>query len=169
MAVEVALGMYRHNQFDVVQLLEATKEDEKASLDCPFRQNLLHDYESLWWITIWLLFSLFEPEQLSTRAYTLNCKQVFSSSAEKRFLFWHDKRDFISASKHLDSPTERVYLIKILQWAKVMHGLYKDSYKANRFGAQDLTTAQRAYELISTTLASAKSAFFITTQNSYSA
>ncbi|KAF8598416.1 hypothetical protein BDV93DRAFT_561355 [Ceratobasidium sp. AG-I] len=67
MTVEVAARRYMHNPSSLLDTLRMVQEEKGTPPDLPFRQNLLHNLGSIWWITLWLLFSLFAPERPRTQ------------------------------------------------------------------------------------------------------
>ncbi|KAF8608074.1 hypothetical protein BDV93DRAFT_551940 [Ceratobasidium sp. AG-I] len=148
MAVEVSAGRYRHDQSRLPPS-QRTNQTRKTirTTGLAFRQNSLHDYESIWWIAIWLLFSLFEPGRLRTRAYVSNYEQVFKSSANDRWLFWGESDTFALLTGHLDSELEQDYLFTMELWAEALRRLYNQSYQAGQFEAQDPEIIQQAHQL----------------------
>lgn len=61
MSIEVAAQQFLFNPSnptdDYYQYISARKrEKEMAKADVPFSHNHLHDLESLWWVTVWVVF-----------------------------------------------------------------------------------------------------------------
>ncbi|KAG9220243.1 hypothetical protein CCMSSC00406_0006308 [Pleurotus cornucopiae] len=60
MAVEVSLGAYQFEPSDAAEDVFLAKTDVLPPLGpmpvSPFRHNVLHDLESIWWLTMWSIF-----------------------------------------------------------------------------------------------------------------
>ncbi|KAF8598808.1 hypothetical protein BDV93DRAFT_547205 [Ceratobasidium sp. AG-I] len=148
MAVEVSAGSYIYKPSSLPLSRRIDVDGKRTRMpDLAFRQNSLHDYESMWWIALWLLFSLFEPNRLRTKAYISNYEKVFNSSADTRWTFWDRTDKFELLSEHLDSAAETDYLYEMATWAATLKGLYQQSYLAGGFEKQDPVIIQQTYEL----------------------
>ncbi|KAG8712745.1 hypothetical protein FRC09_019505 [Ceratobasidium sp. 395] len=122
-AIEVALSKYLHRPLPFIDLSEPIVPRAPPP---PFRQNQLHDLESLWWICMWIAFRTVGSGERPTARYLANYDMVFRSH-EARGCFWAIDGEFACSTTHFSNPS----IIRAMgYWCQQLRQSYAKSYGA---------------------------------------
>ncbi|CAE6383769.1 unnamed protein product [Rhizoctonia solani] len=95
----------------------------------PFRQNPLHDLESVWWLCIWVLFRTVRADEHPTNRYLHNYLKAFGSQGD-RYVFWNNGPLFKRYTAHFSEP---VFSRAMRYWCNKLKEVYEESYMENEF------------------------------------
>ena len=93
----------------------------------PFRNNPLHDMESIWWLCMWTMFHLILPSK-DSKDHTDNYHRVFCSASSK-IAFSCDPGVYNKFTSHLSEHRMGVALMQA--WSGSLNTHYSTSYKAH--------------------------------------
>ncbi|KAF8592891.1 hypothetical protein BDV93DRAFT_530078 [Ceratobasidium sp. AG-I] len=136
-----------------VQQLEYThipppKPEFSDELDPPgFRQNALHDLESVWWLSLWVLFYLVRPDEPKLPDYHWNFSRVFG-----RAQLWHSDGRYHKCSSHFPDGSKFRHIMNM--WAYQTKGYYAESYASGNYVVIDIDLINKAYRTQKETLQS---------------
>ncbi|KAG8793263.1 hypothetical protein FRC12_003333 [Ceratobasidium sp. 428] len=126
MAIEVTMSEYLHSPLQTIDLNEPIVPRASSP---PFRQNQLHDLESIWWICMWTAFQIVGPGERPTSRHFANYNRVFRSH-EARGCFWALGDIFASSTTHFSNPS----IIRAMgYWRQQLRECYAKSYGAGGF------------------------------------
>ncbi|KEP52783.1 kinase domain protein [Rhizoctonia solani 123E] len=122
-ATEVAFMEYfRYLELDLEQL-SSPDTVEPNSLP-PFSHNPLHDIESIWWLSIWMMFYLI-PVGHDIDLQVENYHKVFCTTMA-RHSFVRSRAAYKLWTTHLSTTPAFVSIMK--DWSTVLNDLYEKSY-----------------------------------------
>lgn len=96
----------------------------------PFRQNALHDLESIWWLMMFMIFYLVHPLERRTPEQHSNYQILFKMT-EKRHSFWTSPDVFGQLTSHLIQVKDMVDIM--LKWKNELRKAYETTYALGDF------------------------------------
>ncbi|QRW08729.1 kinase domain protein [Ceratobasidium sp. AG-Ba] len=139
MAIEVARSEYINLPPLIFNAATATPEPRPDPP--PFRQNQLHDLESVWWVCAWTTLRLVLPDTNQIELLQKKYEAVFETPGS-RSSTWRGEFDD-PATKHLSDSLRGAMVL----WCRYLREAYKESYGAGKFvdiQSQSLEAARKA-------------------------
>ncbi|QRV81540.1 kinase domain protein [Ceratobasidium sp. AG-Ba] len=127
---DVKTGTYEFIAIEVTQSSYVHVPDEGCKFATPpFRQNPLHDLESVWWICVWLGFRLVRPDEQPTSRYLTRYWNVFESHGHRN-AFWSYITKFMELTQHF---SEKEIPVALNDWRVELKKIYAQSYSIGCF------------------------------------
>ncbi|KAG8692388.1 hypothetical protein FRC09_011222 [Ceratobasidium sp. 395] len=125
-AIEVALSKYVHR---LPQTIDLSKPIVPRAPPPPFRQNQLHDLESIWWIYMWTAFQIVGSAERLTARYLAKYDEIFRSHLA-RACFWALGGEFACSTTDFSNPS----VVRAMgYWRQQLLQSYAESYGAGGF------------------------------------
>ncbi|QRV84894.1 kinase domain protein [Ceratobasidium sp. AG-Ba] len=96
----------------------------------PFRENQLHDLESVWWVCMWMVLRTVGPLDTPTKQFLDNYRHIFDNH-QARHSFLTNAVLFRKYTAHI---TEGNIPNAMLFWCNRLNESYGDAYAQNQFG-----------------------------------
>lgn len=110
----------------------------------PFRHNVLHDLESIWWILMFMMFFLVHPEGQQTRRQYSRYQFLFESPNDRRS-FWDSSGVFDDLTSYLTKASSSGLLDIMFQWGEDLRKEYVKSYSQSNFYDIDTESLDKAH------------------------
>jgi hypothetical protein len=92
-----------------------------------FRHNALHDLESVWWVSMFMIFYLLDPDlPRDVGKHRENFQRVFVTQ-ESRDVFWSDLGTFIKLTCHIQEPAP--VQKAMIYWRETLTHQYQKAYE----------------------------------------
>ncbi|KAF8606356.1 hypothetical protein BDV93DRAFT_520674 [Ceratobasidium sp. AG-I] len=108
-----------------------------------FRQNALHDHESIWWVAIWMQFYLVRPGDTLLPDHHRNFDNVFSRTGGRSH-FWLGPGAYLAFTTQF--PDESNFQEVMSVWKNSLKGCYTASYTAENYVVIDVDIIDEAHE-----------------------
>lgn len=109
----------------------------------PFRQNALHDLESIWWVAIWIEFYLVNPNAPLLPDHHLNYSKVFGPFGSRPYF----RNYYIILRKYTSQfPAESNFRWTMGRWNEELKICYSESYGSGKYVAIDPGVIDQAYD-----------------------